>query len=129
LWDSQASDPFAKTNLPVISPAMRKIMEATKDAPPIDRAIAVLSQATEADPRAYNMVSDGRADIAAGRGRDDRRGTIPRSAAQADRARLGAAAQTCRRSYPPRAGAAGRSRIERIDIHGALRRLHRHLAL
>src|SRR6185503_12815644 len=23
LWDSQASDPFAKTNMPVISPAMR----------------------------------------------------------------------------------------------------------
>ncbi|HEY7978603.1 MAG TPA: citrate/2-methylcitrate synthase, partial [Rhizomicrobium sp.] len=61
LWDSQASDPFAKTNMPVISPAMRKIMEAAKDAQPIDRAVAVLSQATEADPRAYNMVSEGRA--------------------------------------------------------------------
>jgi citrate synthase len=53
LWDSQASDPFAKANMPVISP--------TKDAQPIDRAVAVLSQATEADPRAYNMVSEGRA--------------------------------------------------------------------
>jgi citrate synthase len=61
LWDSKSSDPFAKSNMPVISPAMRKIMDATKDAAPIDRAIAVLSQATEADPRAYNMVSEGRA--------------------------------------------------------------------
>jgi len=61
LWDSKTSDPFAKSNMPVISPAMRKIMEATKDAPPIDRAVAVLSLATEADPRAYNSASEGRA--------------------------------------------------------------------
>jgi citrate synthase len=61
LWDSKSSDPFAKSNMPVISPAMRKIMEATKDAPPIDRAVAVLSLATEADPRAYNSASEGRA--------------------------------------------------------------------
>ncbi|MGN6515846.1 MAG: citrate/2-methylcitrate synthase [Rhizomicrobium sp.] len=61
LWDSKSSDPFAKSNMPVISPGMRKIMEATKDAPPIDRAVAVLSQAAEADPRAYNSTSDGRA--------------------------------------------------------------------
>lgn len=61
LWDSQSVDPFAKSNMPAISPVMRKIMEATKDAPPLGRAIAVLSQATEADPRAYNMASEGRA--------------------------------------------------------------------
>lgn len=61
LWDSKTSDPFAKSNMPVISPAMRAIMAATNGAPPIDRAVAVLSQATEADPRAYNMVSEGRA--------------------------------------------------------------------
>lgn len=61
LWDSKSSDPFAKSNMPVMSPAMRKIMEATKDAPPIDRAVAVLSQAAEADPRAYNSASEGRA--------------------------------------------------------------------
>jgi citrate synthase len=40
---------------------MRAIMEATRSAPPIDRAIAVLSQAAEADPRAYNSVAEGRA--------------------------------------------------------------------
>jgi citrate synthase len=61
LWDSKACDPFAKSNLPVISLSMRAIMEATKDAPPIDRTIAVLSQAAEADPRAYNSTGEGRA--------------------------------------------------------------------
>ncbi|HEY5338013.1 MAG TPA: citrate/2-methylcitrate synthase [Rhizomicrobium sp.] len=61
LWDSKSADPFAKSNLPVISQAMREILHATKVAPPIDRAVAVLSQAAEADPRAYNSVSEGRA--------------------------------------------------------------------
>jgi citrate synthase len=61
LWDSKSADPFAKSNLPVISPSMRGIMEATRDAPPIDRTIAILSQAAEADPRAYNSVPEGRA--------------------------------------------------------------------
>ncbi|HEY1709165.1 MAG TPA: citrate synthase family protein [Rhizomicrobium sp.] len=61
LWDATASDPFAKSNMPVVSPAMRAILEAAKDAPFIDRAVAVLSLATEADPRAYNNASEGRA--------------------------------------------------------------------
>lgn len=61
LWDSKSADPFAKANLPVLSPAMRAILVAAKDAPPIDRAIAVLSLAAEADPRAYNSVAEGRA--------------------------------------------------------------------
>jgi citrate synthase len=61
LWDSKAADPFAKSNVPIVSPVMRAIMDATKAAPPIDRCIAVLSQAAEADPRAYNWVHEGRA--------------------------------------------------------------------
>ena len=61
LWDSKSADPFAKANLPVVSPAMRAILDATRNAPPIDRAVAVLSQAAEADPRAYNSVAEGRA--------------------------------------------------------------------
>jgi citrate synthase len=61
LWDSQGADPFAKGNMPVISPAMRKVLDAVKDAPPLDRAVAVLSLAADADPRAYNSVSEGRA--------------------------------------------------------------------
>lgn len=61
LWDSKSADPFAKSNMPVISPAMRTVLEASRDAPPIDRAVAVLALASEADPRAYNSVSEGRA--------------------------------------------------------------------
>src|SRR4029079_1196758 len=56
LWDSKASDPFAKANLPVISPAMRKILEATLNVVPTARTIAVLALAAAADPRAYNSV-------------------------------------------------------------------------
>jgi citrate synthase len=61
LWDSQASDPFAKANLPVISPAMHKILAASAEAPAMDRAVAVLALAADADPRAFNSVSEGRA--------------------------------------------------------------------
>jgi citrate synthase len=61
LWDAKAVDPFAKSNLPVISTAMRGVMAATRDAPPIDRVIAVLSLAADADPRAYNSAAEGRA--------------------------------------------------------------------
>lgn len=65
LWDSKSFDPFAKSNLPIVSPAMRKILEATRGAAPTDRAIAVLALAGEADPRAYNSVAEGRAAIGA----------------------------------------------------------------
>ena len=65
LWDSKSFDPFAKSNMPVVSPAMRKILDATKDASPMDRAVAVLALAAEADPRAYNSVAEGRAAIGA----------------------------------------------------------------
>lgn len=61
LWDSKSADPFAKSNVPVVSSAMKKILEATRDAPAMDRAVAVLSLAAEADPRAYNSVTEGRA--------------------------------------------------------------------
>ncbi len=61
LWDASACDPFAADNLPVVSPAMRAILEATRDAQPVDRAVAVLSIAAASDPRAYNSVKDGRA--------------------------------------------------------------------
>src|SRR6266480_765733 len=50
---------------------------------------------------------------------------IAGAAASADRQRLGARQQTRRRPDPPRAGAARRARIERLDIHGALRGFHR----
>jgi citrate synthase len=61
LWDAKSSDPFAKTNLPHISPAMQAILPATDRAAPMDRAIAVLSLATDADPSAFNGTTEGRA--------------------------------------------------------------------
>jgi len=61
LWDARASDPFAKSNMPVISDAMRGVLAATRNAAPMDRAVAVLTLAAEADPRAYNSVVEGRA--------------------------------------------------------------------
>lgn len=65
LWDASASDPFAPDNLPVVSSTMRAILAATRDAEPVDRAVAVLSVATEADPRAYNSAKDGRTAVGA----------------------------------------------------------------
>jgi citrate synthase len=65
LWDANDADPFARNNLPVVSPAMKDILKATRDASPVDRAVAVLALATEADPRAFNRVSEGRAAIGA----------------------------------------------------------------
>jgi citrate synthase len=61
LWDTQASNPFANGNLPCVSPAMQSIALAADRAAPIDRAIAVLSLATEADPAAFNSTREGRA--------------------------------------------------------------------
>jgi citrate synthase len=61
LWDTQASDPFAKVNLPILSPEMRAILAATDRSAALDRAVAVLSLATEADPTAFNGTREGRA--------------------------------------------------------------------
>lgn len=61
LWGALNSDPFAKSNLPIVSPAMSKILEATCDANAVERAVAVLALATSADPRAFNSVPEGRA--------------------------------------------------------------------
>ena len=61
LWDVTAPDPFARSNMPTVSDAMRAILEAAKNAPPVERAVAVLSLATDADPRAFNSVPEGRA--------------------------------------------------------------------
>lgn len=61
LWDVSASDPFASDNLPFVSPAMAEILRAAWQARPVDRAIAVLSLAADADPHAFNRTSEGRA--------------------------------------------------------------------
>jgi citrate synthase len=61
LWDASASNPFAKTNLPHVSSEMREILAVTDRAPPIERAVAVLSLATDADAAAFNSTREGRA--------------------------------------------------------------------
>jgi citrate synthase len=61
LWDASGSDPFAKANMPIVSPAMKKILDATREASAVERAVAVLALAAEADPRAFNAVPEGRA--------------------------------------------------------------------
>jgi citrate synthase len=61
LWDASGSDPFAKANLPIVSPVMKKILEVTQGASAVERAVAVLALAAEADPRAFNAVPEGRA--------------------------------------------------------------------
>jgi len=65
LWGVSGSDPFAKANLPVVSPAMQAVFEATRDATPVERTIAMLALASSADPRAYNSVLEGRASTGA----------------------------------------------------------------
>src|SRR5271154_3887994 len=60
LWDATGADPFGSTNLPAISPAMRAIFEATRTVSALERVIAVLALAAEADPRAYNRGANGR---------------------------------------------------------------------
>ncbi len=65
LWDAKTSDPFAKANIPLISAAMAKIIEAADSATPIERAVAALALATESDPGAYNSTPEGRASTGA----------------------------------------------------------------
>jgi len=61
LWDAAATDPFADDNLPILSPAMSEIFRAAAGAPAVDRAVAILALAGDADPRAFNRVPEGRA--------------------------------------------------------------------
>ena len=65
LWGISGSDPFARTNLPVVSAAMTSVLRAARDAAPLERTIAVLALAASADPRAYNSVPEGRASTGA----------------------------------------------------------------
>lgn len=65
LWDANGTDPFTRTNLPMLSPAMRAVMAAAKDVAPISRAASVLALAADADPRAYNRSAEGRVELGA----------------------------------------------------------------
>jgi citrate synthase len=65
LWDAASIDPFASDNMPVMSEAMQAVAHATRDAAPIERAIAVLALAADADPRAFTRAPEGRALVGA----------------------------------------------------------------
>lgn len=65
LWDAANADPFTVDNLPIVSPAMREIFRAASAAAPMERAVAVLALAGDADPRAFNRVTEGRAAVGA----------------------------------------------------------------
>ena len=61
LWNASASDPFAASNVPFVSPAMAQVLAAAREAKPVDRTIAVLALATDADPQAFTRTTEGRA--------------------------------------------------------------------
>jgi citrate synthase len=61
LWDVTEVDPFAADNCPLMSYEMRAVADAARNAPSIDRTIAVLALAAGADPRAFTRAADGRA--------------------------------------------------------------------
>jgi citrate synthase len=61
LWDVTGVDPFSPNNCPRVSGEMRAVADATRQAAPIDRTIAVLALAASADPRAFTRAADGRA--------------------------------------------------------------------
>jgi len=65
LWDAKTVDPFTPDNLPHISKEMAAMLAATDRAAPIDRAIAVLTLATDTDPAAFNATPEGRAIVGA----------------------------------------------------------------
>ena len=61
LWDAASIDPFAPDNMPVMSPVMIAVAQATRGTAPIERAIALLALAADADPRAFTRAAEGRA--------------------------------------------------------------------
>lgn len=65
LWGISDADPFASTNLPMMSPAMRAVAAAAAHEAPIARAAALLALAGGADPRAFNRSREGRAEVGA----------------------------------------------------------------
>lgn len=60
LWDARGADPFEAGNMPVVSAEMQAIINAALAAKPLPRAIAALSLACDADPRAHNRSPEGR---------------------------------------------------------------------
>ncbi|CAG1013641.1 citrate synthase [Rhizobiaceae bacterium] len=65
LWNANRSDPFGASNLPVVSPAMRAVAQASAAEAPLARTIAVLALAGDADPGAFSRTPEGRAHVGA----------------------------------------------------------------
>jgi citrate synthase len=65
LWQTADYDAFAPDNLPRISPAVRGVIDSTKDCHPIDRAMAALALAGQSDHGAFNKTDHGLAMTAA----------------------------------------------------------------
>lgn len=65
LWQTVDYDPFAADNLPSIEPPLDAVLAATSSSHPIDRCIAALALAGEADEGAFNRTDQGLALAAA----------------------------------------------------------------
>lgn len=65
LWDMNDADPFAATNMPVVSDTMRAVASVTTGEAPIPRAIAMLALAGGNDSRAFNRSRQGRVEVGA----------------------------------------------------------------
>src|SRR5690606_16908954 len=65
LWQTAAYDPFEPRNFPVHSAALAAVTDATSASHPIDRCIAALAVAGEADDAAFNKTDHGLALTAA----------------------------------------------------------------
>jgi citrate synthase len=61
LWDASSSDPFAPFNMPFVSDSMADVFRVARHAKAVDRTIAVLSLASDADPHAFSRTPEGRA--------------------------------------------------------------------
>lgn len=65
LWDAKDNDPFASGNLPIVDERLAALMAASAGAPSLTRAVIALAAAADADPRAHNRTTEGRAAIGA----------------------------------------------------------------
>lgn len=65
LWNTNEANPFSAANMPPETEPLQSIRDALKAQPPIVRAIALASLASEADPRAFNRSPKGRAETGA----------------------------------------------------------------
>lgn len=65
LWNASGPDPFAPSNMPVLSAPMEGVLGGLRGEGGIARAVAVLALASDADPRAFNRSEQRRWEIGA----------------------------------------------------------------